>query len=425
MPRRGNLARAALPAGDYALSLIEDATWALRRVETIHVLDSHRVERRVTVDIASDDLRSRARASGLKIPPDGLPIPLVCMQKGLLFDVDVRDSTGAPVPIATSDEDSKLAVSALLALLVREGRSVARTDVGAMVTVARGEDFHGQLPPALSVALAQELRVPAFAELLDWFGSNFMMTVRVPANSVGTIIMKYRYVEPVNLDADLAVSERLGFSPPLFLFEVPAIAQSQREHTRIVAPSGVSIGETVLIDTADIHAVVGHQRRSMPERATIYTGGIPPGRYAVLAEFVPNVDRFHLPATFVVGLNMVMLVAGLYLQLLHDRFTDGSVRDSAVAVLTLVPSLAAVYLSRSDEHDLVSVFRRVPRALVLVASVNTVFVGAAVAANVQGDTLDWLFLSAAFTTWSAFALLLWTLARNHILRRGYSRTLWE
>lgn len=414
--------------GRFFLDLVEDPSWVLRRVETIHILGSKLVERRVTLDIDYPNLVARARAHHLPWR-DGISVPLLRLRKDLLLDIDIRSAGGNPLAIATSDQDSAVAQCLIMAHLEEKGfstRTLPGSFAAAVLEVARNPRV-GERQIVVRAkdesASAAALACPGLVDLLASFADTFMVVVTVPPGT-GTTIVKYRNVEYVDFTGDFGALARLGINPPQVSVEGTDDGRSQRGHVRIVAPGDTRLGAVVLIDKDKLLSGVPYQVRATPERSLVYTSGPRPANYRILVELLPDLGKFHLPALFIVGLNLFLLICGLYLQFLYNRFADSLVRDSAVAVFTLGPSLVAAYLARKDEHDLVSRMLTFPRAMVLCSAVSTAVVGAAVAVNISPATLGLLILVATVITWSTFSLLLLTTARTLDLQKYLSRSVW-
>ena len=76
------------PFGKYFLDLLENRSWSVRRVTTIHP-GVHQIGRRVSLDVDAEELTKRARDAGLRMSSGAsqvLPVPLGILAKGTLLE---------------------------------------------------------------------------------------------------------------------------------------------------------------------------------------------------------------------------------------------------------------------------------------------------------------------------------------------------
>src|SRR4051794_17742455 len=106
------LREAATRAGEQIFGLLlAEETWVHRRVETIHMLSTQVLRRSVSVDftIPGGSRRSlKVRDSGQTL------VPLATLAKRPLRNFDLRDESGASVPVLSRDHNGPLAHSALM-----------------------------------------------------------------------------------------------------------------------------------------------------------------------------------------------------------------------------------------------------------------------------------------------------------------------
>lgn len=396
----------AMTLGTYFCSLIDNPSWIRRRVETVHIVDTQRVERRVTLDIDVDRVRDFAAGAGLEVGPvKKLPVPLTLLTKTLLLDVDVRDQSGSSLAIATSHEDSRAAHAMILCRIQQELPLLTLTPlvVERLYSIAKEmpskSDFDalanvGQSRPIAAWRLADGSQIPTELDREAWrqlfanervlatiadFTRLFMPTIYLGAET-GLAIVKYRYVEQEPIMPRMSWGERLGLSPSTTLIEAPAAGRAEREHLRLVAPNGVSIIDMVLGRIVQASPAPRpsqtFQRRVALERGVLYSSGLERGNYVAFADIVPNVSEFTLPALAATLLSSALLLGGAWYQHAVGPLQDA---QSAIALLLLAPSTVAAFLTRRGEHQLLGRILAWPRLLVgmttlwsLVAAVSIV-----------------------------------------------------
>lgn len=384
--------------------LSTEVTWIKRRIETIRILDDRRIERRVTLDIDSAEVRRRARRHG--VFGRRLPLPIATLFKELQLDVDVRDSAGEPIAVTTSAEDSHLAHALILATLRRNGIQRASLPEGVIVglydlvvrpslerlkQIVNDVRWDGNDTPARPDANLTEderhawqsiLAIAEVKDLLLGMAEHYLFAVEVELKKP-TVMIKYRYVEQVRMRVPSPLSQ-LGFTPSRFPIPIDgSIGTAAREHIRVIAPEDALMSRAkLLLDFAKVdEANYGYRQGS--ERVVVYTSGQPRGHYEIAIKLRPILGAFFAPAMLSTLFIAILLGVALYLETLDCRFSrDSSNADAAVAILALVPSLSAIYFTRVGEHHLVARLHFVPRMLVLLGAMLTVFCGGAVAGSV-------------------------------------------
>lgn len=425
--------------GAYYADLLGDGSWIRRRVETVEFLDDHRIERRVTLDVNGDDLRSRADLHGLETLHI-LPVPLATLNKELQFDVDVRDMRDEPIPVTLSDEDSHIAHAFALSIIsdtvtlntlsdaLRKElfRLIRRPSVVRLAELARRVSIPSHAAnPEIDIDLSDDDKLvwrslfdsDITRQLLVQLSQSYVFAAQITPLP-GTFIVKFRYVEEWRPSPRWRLGEQLGYQAAKLFVPAYAIGSAQREHTRIAVPDGTKISRTRLVqrvrrrdrsrsrwDRPVSQDMYGS--RQSPERAVIYTRGIPRGQYGVAVRVRPQLGLFFIPAFLSTAFIGFLMWAGDYLESHSMRFTNNpGIAEAAVAVIILVPSAIAIYFVRAGEHLMVARHHVVPRVLVLLSAMDTVAVAAAVAAHMSHAHLDFMFAEAfAFSAGVAIYLL--------------------
>ncbi|WP_143483682.1 hypothetical protein [Propionicimonas paludicola] len=410
-----------------------------RRVETVHIVDLKRVERRVTLDIDMERVAERARDAGV----DGehvrkLPVPLAMLQKTLLLDVDVRDHSGGAVSIATSHEDSQAAHATMLSRIAEHMPGIelsdyliqklyviakdmpSKTDYEKLVSgdpASRDIDAwtlggeNGVIPNAKDSAVwdavfENEHIVPTIVD----FTRLFMPTIYLRKDG-GLTLVKLRYVERESIITRRRNAGRIGWEPASILIEAPAVGRAEREHLRLIAPPGLSLTEMTLARIQDGSPPAGKQtfeRRVTHERGVLYSSGLQVGSYLALARLVPSAAEFAIPAMITTGISALLLLVGAWYQATFGILADA---QSTIALLLLAPSTVAAYLTRRGEHKLLGRVLIWPKVLVGITVLGSLLAAGSMVLvrNQLGPYQVWpvvaLDLVRIWTTTGAYSLL--------------------
>lgn len=445
----------------------------MRRVETVTHLDAQRIERRTTLDIDCACLRDLARDAGGGNATT-LLVPIALLPKGLLLDIDVRDKTGAVVPVSVSDRDSSAATALMLARLAEipgvdpaqlnpaipqklydiasampkddEDDEDGASDWSAL-TEAHGDDVLVDLwriDPSLTVSDADVeqwrdlFEDGEFSGLVLTFSLQYMLmsTIDVRDNDVCTI--KLRHVEVSELDSNNTLAERLGLSAFYYLIDAPAVGRAAREHLRVVAPPGTFLQSVTLVDlSVDVESQYKHlvpafgagrfQSRVTPERAVIYSKGLPEGSYSVMVALRPALGGFVRPAIFSVGASLLLIVGGLWEEASRGVLTSGRFSiEAAVAILLIFPSLSTAYIAGEGEHELLRRLLTYPRVTLALSAIATVLAAGVVVIDVSRRATEIWWLVAAVVNALVLTLLLCihTVSRRSekSVRKDYRKT---
>jgi hypothetical protein len=433
--------------GAYFESLLNNDDWVLRRVETIHLLDIERIERRVSLDIDLAGIREKAKPAGLGVSRlRTILVPLAQFAKGLQLDLDVRASGGDVIQVLTSDQDSRASQAALLRRVAdaQEGGEDLLSELPASVIedifmIAKEETFsrylevleglrsdqkpdqldgEGSIDDATQKANVDGWRrlqgIESFDDWLLNLAASYLLVARVPASGDVTTI-KFRYVEASD-DWRPSRPARLGLVDPDFGIMISG-GFGQRQHVRLVAPSGMEVDTAVLENVWTLSKDDDVSPfRITPERAALYRSGgdqlrtekaapkEPPRRsIRLLSSMTPKLGGFHVPALGSVGFTLALVGLALFLELDRRALSKLEDTDAAVTILALVPSILAVYVARADEHPYVSQLLSIPRGAVFLTAVLTVVSAGAVAIDAGRF---WLLVLLEFTTGFTAAVLL-------------------
>lgn len=454
-------------------SLTSNYDWILRRVDTVRFLDGEMIERKVTLDLDLHELRTRAEKAG--VTDSTIPLPLMQLAKRPLLDVDIADIHGQPLAIATSDQDSHLSSSLLLATLARRRVGLRRLSEGVLSqmhaivkapTMDDGLDILYAISPEsfdeapgggrldLSVTVSERrawkrmLDVDEFIDRLLDYTESFLLVAQVDVNSDEDVaILKIRLVEEravFDRQSRLLSPDRLGWTPQIQSIPMSGLGRAQRNHVRVLAPDDSVVRSTQMLEAGvPIHAVRDGKGadggRAPLDRALFYRAHMKPGPYEMRVELEPARGPFLVPAALTMGLLMMLLIAAAALQWADARFTEASPEfvfvqrpdgtgslsavhstqanfDAAVTVLAIVPSLIAIYIVRVGEHQLVTRLLTLPRILVLVSAFSTIVAAGATAASVAPQNLFVAYAFAASSTGIAFVMVCVPIVRVSVFR---------
>jgi hypothetical protein len=442
----------------FLLDIHQDPSWILRRVETVTVLSAQRIERRTTLDIDCHDLRGRAVAAGIT-SLDRLPVALALPPKNLLLDIDVRDSRGAALPAAVSDRDSAAAELLMLARLSNVGvdpsllnpaipqklydiaaRMPSAEDVEALGTGGEGGDIFidaWRLDHGLTVSRHDVDQWVAlfddddFASLVITFSLQYMLISMIDTASEDVSIVKLRHVETAGEPPKSSLGERFGLVSFGYLVEAPAVGYAAREHFRFVAPPGMYLEGSILVDLGESPAMgashiapaisgTSYDLRTTPERVIVYSKGLLKGTYLALISMRADPVAFVRPALLSVLASLLLLVGGLWAELSTGVLSNGeSSVEAAVAILLVFPSALSAYIIREGEHEILRYLLLYPRVAVTVSAAATIAASGAVVIEIPRRALEWTWATFAAINLVTFVLLV---AINMLAVRSYKST---
>lgn len=408
----------ASSVGKFLHSVLVDPGWVKRRVETIELVDTRRIERRVTIDIDSEDLRNRAMAAGVYDPGSPmLPIPLTLLRKNLIFDIDVRDANGGARSILTSDEDSRGAHAVLLhrLQLIKQSSVLTERMSDKLYEIARRMPSQDDLETLSQYstdyayisgwsldrgteeeewAWATLFAEPAFTALVIDFTTLYMPTVYIDG-SRDREVLKYRYVESEEFLPSPTVRQRFLLEPVFALISAPTIGRAQREHLRIKAPPGIDVlsvdlgcytREELPGGPASLRRDDTYESRVALERGVIYTSRMRRGEYFALARLQTAPSPFLSPALTLVAVLALLLLLGGVFQWTAFVLSDA---QSTVTLLLAIPSFAAAYVARRDnEHEMLGNLLALPRALVFLSAIAALVAAASLVIREAGAGID-------------------------------------
>jgi len=396
--------------GKYYKSLLEDASWINRRVQTGSFLDVERWEYRISLDINMDKLRERAREFLLSSDKP-LPIPLGFRKAELMSDFDIIDAHGSSLQLTESNLNRKLFRSAINAYIDLNFLPGLKKN-----SFLKSLDSDESKPPAPEDNFTHDDKniYHVFDEFyLKSYRANSVLSTEIDLSSNEcSASIKYRYVSVVkdiaeDLPRGMRLAQALCFEPSAIEMDPLSIARAQSEHIRYVAPEGTTIAEEVLWVDESVHPFPGSmptmpKTRTMVERIIVYVGDLPMfnGFPYIMLQLQPCASQFFRPALVSLGVNFIILLVLLCSALIYNQGNSvfakdpfWNVHDSVVFILLFGSTFLQIYSSRHDEHKMSRKLLRWPRAIVLLVAGSTVLAAALFIAlgHHRGVLAFWLF----------------------------------
>jgi hypothetical protein len=242
-------------------------SWINRRVETIEMLTHEETRRRVSIDFTLSDGQMADLTTD-----EGLVVPLSVLTKEPRRNFDLRDESGAAVPVLGKQQNGELALIALMSaavealptgvtpevfeLLAAELRRVvfdapdaAADALGYFIASAEaGDRWHG--------AIWQDEKCRS---LLDALWLNYVLFAVIAPDTSNRRVLKYSYGEDFPLDPDdQPLGERVHPAQLLahvwrpdrrrFVIDCPAAWRAASFHVEIAIPEELRIERAFLYD---------------------------------------------------------------------------------------------------------------------------------------------------------------------------------
>ena len=404
---------------DFLLGLLPDsARWVHRRVESSQFVDDRSVRVRLSSDLdVTDHPLGPEYAEAVRqgwLPHLVVPLGLFAKQDFVEFDLSSAD--GSALTLLTRRE-STLLVQAVVRRACADalgGRLPADLEEAVLAVVHAGADEGGRaLDRLLETAeerpdVARLLADPVVRYLLDALATRFVALVVLDVDGPRRRVLKYGYRSPLRV-VDSGLWTRLGLSGFVLEADLPLAGLSGSYHLDLQAPRGLLLDDVVLRRRESTGTWVSVQEVDVAAPAVhLHADDLDDEAYAyaVRLALVPTRRGLVRNATVLAWLT-TLLVAVVLVWDLVARGAGG--RDTAAALLLLLPGLLGALLSRAGEHPLASRVYLYLRAASLGGS------GAALAAGVVVG----LFAGAGWVTGVVVAALVACLAVA-----GLTTTVW-
>ncbi|MFW8744923.1 hypothetical protein, partial [Mesorhizobium japonicum] len=305
------------PFGKYFLDLLENRSWSVRRVTTIHP-GVHQIGRRVSLDVDAEELTKRARDAGLRMSSGAsqvLPVPLGILAKGTLLDIDSVDQDDHVSSIAPSDRDSMVAMG-IMAVAIERAGIPTNTRIRKVLHHIASDETTATLSQLIAVVSSSTRTISdeaaergfnaadfdkwktitddsALIQLLVQYARSFIAITRVAIptspDEQNTMTLKHRLIEPTRIPERRPFWEAIGWRPMYLSVATPSLGFSSSDHLRIEAPNGSSLVSAALARSVtkqpnQAFAVAPskqrYQRALTTDRAVAHARKVAPGDYS-------------------------------------------------------------------------------------------------------------------------------------------------
>lgn len=393
-------------AAKTARLLADEERWVHRRVETVEPLDARQLRRRTSVDF------TLPRFSGLG-GGEVEYVPLSLARRQVLTAFDLRDETGAAVPLLTRRQGAAIAGDLLvqqaeIALEELGGGTLLPLVEQALRELA-GEDVRPASTPAGSPEAEQWEALLGDAwvgPLISDLESQFVLFVPLVRAAGTRRVLKFEYRQRIERHRAAgarveALLVSLGLRPYRWATEVTALSDADSYHAEVLAPPELSIRRAILRsaegDVVDEQADVA--------RAHLYRAELGSGTTGTI-ELEFALRRAVIWPVFLTTLTVAAILAvGLLAYLGWDLRAD---RGGAAGIAVALPALLAPFVTPGT-HGLVRWMFVGLRLLALGAGLVSLTAAATLQLTLSGRTTAWIWavllvLAAGATATAAAAL---------------------
>ncbi len=375
-------------AGIMVAQLVADPTsWINRRVETVEMLSREETRRRVSVDFTLSEQQRLALTTR-----HGVVVPLSVLSKHPRRNFDLRDETGASLPVLGRNDNGNLALIALLsaAYSALEDSSSANllealTDDFRAIIFGQDEAAGNALGSFVAVAEDENsIHAAVWADdacnsLLRTFATDYVLYAALPRDGPDRRVIKYSYGEEMRLEPPwVSRRDKYALSEVLwrarnpertrFLIDCPGAWRARSFHMEIAIPEELRVLYAELgritVEDASAHVEILGLPDQLANRAALYAAEemTPHEDVRAYVEIVSEREggaaRAALTAFAVTGLLWLGWWSGL----------DASQPGAAVSLLLAGGAVVSGFAASTGRHILVNkIFRGRRRTLTVVA----------------------------------------------------------
>jgi hypothetical protein len=387
--------------------LLRGASWVHRRVESVVFHDESTIRRRVSVDFTLP--RGIPAIPGLGQPVHYVPLTL--LRKRTLVSFDLRDESGATLPMLTAAQNGAIAAAALIAIAEEvNGDTLPDAVATQLRAVATGSETSGtqafySLLEGGGPNAAARLRImeePRLLALAQDLATNFIVIAPLGDSAGKRRIIKFSYDEPVAAHGlTSAIAIQAPWQATRYVFRTPSAGDALSYHFEVEAPGDLEISTAGLRVRAPDGTEFADDDQGSLKRSHLYVSGAPYG--AAGLAWVDLVPR--RPGLLRAGLLTAIFTAAL---LTAGRFRVhqiGEHRDAAMALALAIPGLVAAYIARPGEHRIATGLLFGLRLLILIAGLTAVLVAAALVAGYTGAHLRTIWTTLMAIAWICVAAI--------------------
>jgi hypothetical protein len=421
------------------IDLLADPDWIVRRIETQRIGDLNYLDRRISLDIDCDVLKRRLQS----IPdifemkadrddpsePVGLYIPIGLVDRSLLFSLSVQSSSKGTVPIAPFGVAIQQLIDAAYDILARNEFPRELIAEVNQERIRRLFTYGDTAPPEASTRSVCEQwtkmrNTKAFTALANIYEKKIPLLVWITLEPT-PVIVKYDIREPLDPQNQPLTLERLGIHPYNFAPRVMALGAREQENYRLEAPIGMFLSGAELVsnDRREWDSLkqeprrFSYFRRLAIDSAVVSLHDAVPGEYFTLWSLSSRFSSFYMPGlcTLFLGwcLQIMLGWSRGWLWPLSAPVEDSPDTSSVVALLALVPTIAAAFLAINAEHGLVRRFMTIPRLMLFIVAGLTTTLSLYIALRIVGWLGPTLFWVDLISTTSAGLLFFVSIRRIH------------
>jgi hypothetical protein len=358
-----------------------------RRVERLEFTDEAHLSRHTSVDFTVPDLSFLP----LRLPTGQalVFVPLALLVKRVLKSLDVRDESGAALPVLTLEQNNAIALEVLrlLAEAALDGDPLEQEladELEAIVTapLLTAADVFGGFVKRTEADGGQLGRIWAYAAFrvfANELARQFVLTVPIPAQPGDRRILKFSYEEEFLPPREFRPLELLGIDPVRFTVLAPALGLAQSYHAELVAPEDLLVARSQLLELRPRYVLVDWETEV--RRTHLRASGSARGSLGqVVIDLRLRLGGLVFGALLTGVATTAILAAGVGLH-------AGGVRASPGIASTLVvaaPGIFAGFLALPTQHRLVKRLVRGFQALIYVFASLSFLAAASLAAELGG-----------------------------------------
>lgn len=423
MKDEDNYSDAEITAGIAATRLIADpASWINRRVETIELLSQEETRRRVSIDFTLPEEKAEEL-----ITDHGIVVPISVLTKEVRRNFDLRDESGAAVPVLSKEANATLAHIAVMNAALDALPTEPETDAFELLWSDLRQVVSSppeQADEALGVFVGSaeagdNLRSTIWSDeacrsLLSVLRNNYVLFAVLALSGPSRRILKYSYGEDFDLEVEGTLQERLApwllrqrVAKPdriRFTIECPAAWRAESFHAEVVIPEDLRVEVAVLVDGDEEPVSEPVFNRN---RASLYASKPLNAESSADVFVIVAPERrgrtIQAAATGVVVTSLLWL--GVYSGL------DAKEPDAAVSLLLAGAALYSGVTAVRGEHVLVTKLFSASRRWLAIVSIAALAASAALAMQVPDAHPLGIWRVAAIAGTMASIRLLWSSIR--------------
>lgn len=400
----------------------------LRRVDTYHLLDTEGVRQSITFDIDHHALQNieKEELSCTEIPHSNAQpflIPVILLDKKPLFDVDLRGAQGQAIHLCRRYENIAISAHILVGQCLALGYSGTVDSERYLFNAARRALGYGRGSSKVDKQKSGEAFIDAakkggigksivkLESLLELMSDHYIQCIEhAPASGRAVYIVKLQFTSMSLKQGDLSRSTKpkqplsglalsgiendemiIGYGHRSIL--PPGLARLSRwigtsaprikigvgeeipNHIRVVSAHGTTIDDVVVVGEQQGYLIGindGVLIERHRERASVILRELLKQKYEVLVTLNTRRGNFLIPGLVVSFLQLVIMSIAMFVG--PEVVSRNAIAFTGTSLIA--PFVSALFLTKENEHELVSKIVNTPRILLLLSSIMAVFSGA-------------------------------------------------